>query len=57
MGLWNKFFGKPTSKGPEKSPYLPKNDDPLDIRFAENFTANGGFFFVQRFSRTSTIQL
>lgn len=44
MGLWNKFFGKPTSKGPEKSPYLPKNDDPLDIRFAENFTANGGFF-------------
>lgn len=44
MGLWNKLFGKPTSEKSGKSPYLPKNEEPLDILFAKLFTANGGFF-------------
>ena len=44
MGIWNKFFGKKQSKKPEKSPYFPDHDGPLDIGFAKKFTSSGGFF-------------
>ena len=44
MGIWNKFFGKKHSSKPEKSPYLPESEDPVDIAFAKNFTKQGGLF-------------
>ena len=44
MGIWNKLFGKKQTSKPEKSPYFPETDGPLDIAFAERFTAQGGFF-------------
>ena len=44
MGLWNKLFRKKQTPKPEKSPYLPEIEDPLDIAFAKRFTAQGGFF-------------
>ena len=44
MGLWNNIFGKKKLEEPEKSPYLPKNKDPLDLSFAKAFTASGGYF-------------
>ena len=40
MGIWKKIFGKK----PDKSPYLPKPEESLDISFAKNFTSNGGLF-------------
>ena len=40
MGIWKKIFGKK----PDKSPYLPTPEEPLDISFAKNFTSNGGLF-------------
>ena len=40
MGIWKKIFGKK----PDKSPYLPKSEEPLDISFAKNFTSQGGLF-------------
>jgi len=40
MGIWKKIFGKK----PDKSPYLPIPEEPLDISFAKNFTSNGGLF-------------
>lgn len=40
MGIWKKIFGKK----PDKSPYLPKPEEPLDISFAKNFTSQGGLF-------------
>lgn len=44
MGIWDKFFGKNKTQKPESSPFLPKEDDPLDIQFAKNFTRKGGRF-------------
>lgn len=44
MGLWKKLFGKSPSKKSEKSPYLPKNEESLDIHFTKYFISNGGFF-------------
>lgn len=44
MALWDKLFGKTPSKKPERSPYLPFEEDPTDISFAKNFTAKGGHF-------------
>ena len=41
MGIWNKFFG---AKKPEKSPYFPDSDGPLDLGFVKKFTSSGGFF-------------
>lgn len=41
MGIWNKFFG---AKKPEKSPYFPDGEGPLDLDFVEKFTSFGGFF-------------
>ena len=40
MGFWKKIFGKK----PDKSPYLPTPEEPLDISFAKNFTSKGGLF-------------
>lgn len=44
MGIWDKFFGKKKKTTPEKSPYLPSEEDPVDIGFAKNFTQKGGLF-------------
>ena len=44
MGIWDKFFGKSKTKKPKKSPFLPNEEDPLDIGFAKNFTRKGGRF-------------
>ncbi len=44
MGIWNKFFGKKHSSKPEKSPYLPESEDPVDITFVKKFTEQGGLF-------------
>lgn len=44
MGIWKHFFGKKSLKKPEKSPYLPKQEDPIDLSFAKNFTSSGGYF-------------
>lgn len=41
MGIWNKFFG---AKKPEKSPYFPDSEGPLDLSFVKKFTSFGGFF-------------
>jgi hypothetical protein len=44
MGIWDNLFGKSKAKKTENSPFLPKQDDPLDIGFAINFTSKGGKF-------------
>ena len=44
MGLWKKLFDKSPSKKSEKSPYLPKTEESLDILFTKRFTSTGGFF-------------
>ena len=44
MGIWKKIFGKK----PDKSPYLPTPEEPLDISFAKNFTSNGGLFLYNQ---------
>ena len=44
MGVWNNFFGGEKSKKPEKSPYFPDSDGPLDLGFVKKFTSFGGFF-------------
>ena len=44
MNWWGNFFGKKKSEQTDKSPYLPEKKIPNDVGFAENFTANGGFF-------------
>ena len=44
MGIWNKFFGAKKSKKPEKSPYFPDIEGPLDLGFVKKFTSFGGFF-------------
>ena len=41
MGIWNKFFG---AKKPEKSPYFPDSEGPLDLGFVKKFTSFGGYF-------------
>tara|TARA_B100001063_G_scaffold230299_1_gene243267 strand:+ start:41 stop:634 length:594 start_codon:yes stop_codon:yes gene_type:complete len=51
MGIWDKFFGKNKAKKPQNSPFLPKDDDPLDVAFAKNFTCKGGkFLFNESYS-------
>ena len=44
MGIWDKFFGKSKTQKSKKSPFLPNQEDPLDIGFAKNFTRKGGRF-------------
>ena len=55
MGLWKKLFGKSPSKKSEKSPYLPKNEESLDIRFTKYFISNGGFFLYNDFNNQPQI--
>ncbi|GGH77143.1 MAG: hypothetical protein EP346_00820 [Bacteroidetes bacterium] len=51
-GLFGKFFsvlsGKPDESReddtPEKSPYAPKEEEPIDLRFVQTYTQNGGHF-------------
>lgn len=51
-GLFGKFFsvlsGKPEDTreddAPEKSPYAPKEEEPLDLRFVQTYTQSGGHF-------------
>lgn len=51
-GFFGKFFsvlsGKPDEKReddtPEKSPYAPKEEEPIDLRFVQTYTQNGGHF-------------
>lgn len=51
-GLFGKFFsvlsGKPDDsrddETPEKSPYAPKEEEPIDLRFVQTYTRNGGHF-------------
>lgn len=51
-GLFGKFFsvlsGKPEDgredDTPEKSPYAPKEEEPIDLRFVKTYTQNGGHF-------------
>tara|TARA_B100001059_G_scaffold149770_1_gene149586 strand:- start:357 stop:950 length:594 start_codon:yes stop_codon:yes gene_type:complete len=51
MGIWDKFFGKSKAKKPQNSPFLPKEDDPLEVGFAKNFTRKGGkFLFNESYS-------
>ena len=48
MGIWDKFFGNKKKTPSDKSPYLPHEEDPVDIGFAKNFTQKGGrFLFVK----------
>ena len=42
MGIWDKFFGKKTENKSEKSPYMPSEETPIDISFAE---IRNAFFF------------
>ena len=44
MGIWDSLFGKSKAKKIENSPFFPKQDDPLDVGFAKNFTSKGGKF-------------
>ena len=44
MGIWDKFFGNKKKTPSDKSPYLPPEEDPVDIGFAKNFTQKGGRF-------------
>jgi len=44
MRIWDKLFGKKTKSVPDKSPYLPSEEIPVDIKFAETFTNKGGHF-------------
>ncbi len=44
MGICDKFFGKSKTQKSKKSPFLPNEEDPLDIGFAKNFTRKGGRF-------------
>jgi len=44
MRIWDKLFGKKTKSVSDKSPYLPSEEIPVDIKFAETFTNKGGHF-------------
>ena len=44
MGIWNKLFGKKQVSKPEKSPYYPETEGPLDIAFAERFGNKGTIY-------------
>ncbi len=51
-GLFGKLFsvlsGKPDESGEDeltdKSPYAPKEEEPIDVRFVQTYTDNGGHF-------------
>ena len=47
MGIWDNLFGKNKQKKSHNSPFLPTEEDPLDIGFAKNFTKKGGLFLCR----------
>lgn len=50
MNLWKNFLGKKdkSESTEERSPFMPKIKDPVEILFAKNFTKKGGkFLFVE----------
>ena len=50
MNLWKNFLGKKdkSEKTEERSPFMPKIKDPVEIEFAKKFTENGGkFIFIE----------
>ena len=50
MNLWKNFLGKKdkSESTEERSPFMPKIKDPVEILFAKNFTQKGGkFLFVE----------
>lgn len=48
MGIWDNLFGKNKAKKPQNSPFLPEQEEPIDIIFARNFTRKGGkFLFIE----------
>ncbi len=74
-GLFGKFFsvlsGKPDDsreeESTEKSPYAPKEEEPIDVRFVQMYTNNGGHFLycesmeealmnVEKICKENTIQ-
>ena len=55
MGIWDNLFGKNKQKKSHNSPFLPTEEDPLDIGFAKNFTKKGGLFLYVE-SKDSLIQ-
>lgn len=44
MTVWDKFFGRSKPKKTDNSPFLLKEDYPLEISFAKKFTQKGGKF-------------
>ena len=57
MGIWDKFFGKKTDNKSEKSPYIPSEETPIDISFAETFTNKGGHFLFCESSKLVPLNL
>ena len=57
MGIWDKFFGKKTENKSEKSPYMPSEETPIDISFAETFTNKGGHFLFCESSKLVPLNL
>lgn len=50
MNLWKNLLGKKEQSEPteERSPFMPKVKDPVEIEFAKEFTEKGGkFIFVE----------
>ena len=56
MGIWDNLFGKNKQKKSHNSPFLPTEEDPLDIGFAKNFTKKGGLFLYVE-SKDSLIKI
>lgn len=45
MGFWDRIFKRQNKDSSKKnSPYLKRQEDPLDIEFAKQFTSQGGRF-------------
>ena len=47
MNFWNNLFGKKKTfikKEDSQSPFMPKKKEPIEVRFASNFTNKGGKF-------------
>ena len=54
MGIWDNLFGKNKAKKPQNSPFLPEQEEPIDIIFARNFTRKGGKFLFNE-SKSSLV--
>lgn len=56
MSFWDRIFKRQNKDRPKKnSPYLKRQEDPLDIEFAKQFTSQGGrFLFCESPSSSET---